>query len=135
MGGLGLVDVQGDLVGNADAVAFEGDDFFRVIGEDANVFEAEIDQDLRADAAFVLDHALAGRFAIELAALVEMNLREHAGFLGRIDAETASSVVQVQKDAAVFLGDGGKGARDKFAAIASGGSKDISSEAVGMDTH
>ena len=82
MGGLGLVDAQGDLVGDADAVAFEGDDFFRVVGEDANVFEAEIDQDLRADAAFMLDHALAGRLAIELAALVEMNLREHAGFLG-----------------------------------------------------
>ena len=108
MGGLGLVDAQGDLVGDADAVAFEGDDFFRVIGEDANVFEAEIDQDLRADATFMLDHALAGRFAIELAAFVEMNLREYAGFLGRIDAETASSVVQVQKDAAVFLGDGGQ---------------------------
>jgi hypothetical protein len=37
MSWLGLVDAEGDLVGDADAVAFEGDDFFGVIGEDANV--------------------------------------------------------------------------------------------------
>ena len=120
MARLGCFYAQGDLVGNPDAVAFEGDDFLRMVGEDADVLEAKVDEDLGADAAFVLDHALAGRFAIELAALVEMNLREHAGFLGRIDAETASSVVQVQKDAAVFLGDGGQRACDEFAAIASG---------------
>src|SRR5260370_42678219 len=69
MGGAGLLDAQGHLVGDADAVALEGDDFFRVIGEDANVLEAEVDQDLGADAAFVLDHALARRLAIKLAAL------------------------------------------------------------------
>ena len=74
MGGFGLVEAEGDLVGDADAVTFEGYYFFRVIGEDADVFEAEVDQDLGADAAFVLDHALAGGLAIELAALVEMNL-------------------------------------------------------------
>src|SRR5438093_10654500 len=135
VGGLGLVDAQRDLVGDADAVAFKGDDFFRVIGEDADVLEAEINQDLRADAAFMLNHALARGLAIELAAFVEMNLREHAGFLGRIDTETAAGVVQIEKNAAVFLGDGGKGARDKFAAIARGGSKYISSEAVGMDAY
>jgi hypothetical protein len=100
-----LVEAEGDLVGDADAVAFEGDDFFRVIGEDANVLEAEVDQDLCADAAFVLDQALARELAIELAALMKMNLREHARFLGRVDAETAAGVVQIEKDAAVFLGD------------------------------
>src|SRR6266446_3610038 len=123
---LGLVDAEGDLVGDADAVAFEGDDFFRVIGEDANVLEAEVDQDLRADAAFVLDHALARRLAIELAALVEMNLGERTGLFGGLDAEAASRVVQVEKNAAVFLGDGGQRARDQFAAIASGGTENVS---------
>ena len=43
MRGAGLLDAQGDLVGDADAVAFEGDDFFGVIGEDADVLEAEVD--------------------------------------------------------------------------------------------
>src|SRR5438445_6464886 len=106
-----------------------------MIGEDANVLEAEVDQDLRADAAFVLDHALARRFAIELTTFVKMNLREHAGFLGRIDTETAAGVVQIEKDAAVFLGDGGQRTRDKLAAIASSGTENIAGEAVRMDTH
>ncbi len=119
MSGAELFDAQGDLVGDADAVAFEGDDFFWMIGEDPNVLEAEVDQDLRADAAFVLDHALARGFAIELAALVEMNLGECARPFDGFDAEAASRVVQVEKDAAVFLGDGSQRARDEFAAIAS----------------
>src|SRR5262244_3810085 len=68
-------DAQWDLVGNTNAVALERDNFFRVIGEDANIFEAEVDQNLRADAGFMLNHALAGGFAVALAALVKMNLR------------------------------------------------------------
>ena len=108
VGGARLFDVQRDLVGDADAVAFEGDDFFRVIRQDADVLEAEVDQDLRADATFMLDHALAGRLAIELAAFVKMDLREGAGLFGSIDREAASSVMQIEKDAAVFLGDGGE---------------------------
>ena len=95
MARLGRFYAKGDLVGDADAVAFEGDDLFRMVGEDANVFEAEVDQDLRADAAFVLDHALARRLAIELAALVEMNLGERTGFFGGFDGETASRVMEI----------------------------------------
>ena len=95
MGRLCRFYAEGDLVGDADAVAFEGDDFFRVIGEDADVLEAEINQDLRADAAFMLDHALAGGLAIELAALMKMNLRQGAGLFGGFDAEAASGVMEI----------------------------------------
>src|SRR5258708_4148466 len=118
MGWAGLLDAQGHLVGDADAVALEGDDFFRVIGEDANVLEAQADQDLRADAAFVLDHALARRLAIELAALVEMNLGKRTWFFGGFDAEAAARVLQVEKDASVFLGDGAQLSRNHFASLA-----------------
>ena len=71
-----------------------------------------------ADAAFVLDHALAGGFAIELAAFVKMDLRERAGFFGGFDAEAAAGVMEIEEDAAVFLGDGGERAGDELAAIA-----------------
>ena len=98
--------MQGNLVGDADAVAFEGDDFFRMISEDSDVLKTEVNQDLRADAAFVLDHALAGRFTIKLAALVEMNLRQRAGFFGGFDTEATPRVMQIEKNATVFLGDG-----------------------------
>src|SRR5882762_1731284 len=88
-----------------------------MIGENANVLEAEVDQDLGADATFVLHHALAGGLTVELAALMKMNLREHAGFFGRIDAETATSVMQVEKDAAILFGDGFKRTGNEFRAI------------------
>src|ERR1700686_4961385 len=130
-----MVDAEGNLVGDADAVAFEGDDFFRGIGEDANVLEAEVDQDLRADATFVLDHALARRLAIELAALMEMNLGERARLFGNFNTEAASRVVQIEKDAAIFLGDGRQRARDKLRAVASGGTENVAREAVRMDAH
>lgn len=94
--GLGFVNVERNLVGDGDAVAFEGDDFFRVIGEDANVLEAEVDQDLRADAAFVLDHALTSGFAIELAALVKMNLRKAtSGGVRGFHAEATAGVMEI----------------------------------------
>ena len=105
-------DAQGDLVGDADAVAFEGDHLFGVVGEDADVFQAEVDQDLGADAAFVLNHALAGGFAIELATFVKMNLGQSARFAGSFDAEAAAGVMEIEEDAAFFLGDGGEGSSD-----------------------
>src|SRR6266446_1623748 len=135
MARLGCFYPEGDLVGDSDAVAFEGDDFFRVIGQDTDVLEAEVDQDLRADAAFVLDHALAGRFAIELATLMKMNLRKRAGLFGGFDAEAAPGVVEIKKYTAAFFGDGFQGARDEFAAVAGGGAEDIAGEAVRMDAH
>src|SRR5215469_6392496 len=101
-----LVDAQRDLIRDGDAVDFEGDYFFRVVGEDANVLEAEVDQDLRADAAFVLHHALASGFAVELAALVKMNLRQRAGFLCGIHGEAPSRMMQVEENSTIFLGDG-----------------------------
>ena len=106
-GARGGFDAQRYLVSDANAVAFEGDHLFGVIGQDADVFQAEVDQDLGADAAFVLDHALAGGLAVELASFVKMDLRESAGFLGGFDAEAAASVVEIKENAAVFLGDGG----------------------------
>ena len=81
------------MVGDADAVAFEGHDFFGMVGDDADIFEAEVDEDLCADAAFVLDHALTGGFAIELAARMEMNLRQGAGSFRRVDAVAATGVM------------------------------------------
>ena len=125
-----MLDAEGDLVGDADAVAFQGDDFFRMVREDADVLEAEVDQDLRADAAFVLDHALAGRFAIELAALVKMDLRERAGLFGGFDAKATSRVVEIEKYAATFLSDGFQRTRNEFGAIARGRTENVSGEAV-----
>ena len=128
-----LVDAEGDLVGDGDAVAFEGDHLFGVVGEDANVFEAEVNQDLRADAAFVLDHALARGLAVELAALMKMNLWQRTGLFAGIDGEAASRVMEIEEYAAALLGDGFERTRYEFAAIADRGTKNVSGEAVRMD--
>ena len=106
MGGPVGIDAQGDLIGNADAVAFEGNDFLGVVGEHANAFEAEVNQDLCADATFVLHHALAGGLAIELAALMKMNLRERTGLFRSVDGKPAAGVMEIKEHAATFFGDG-----------------------------
>ncbi len=54
VGTLLRADEDRHLVGDREAVAFEGDDLARVIGEHAQVLQAEVDQYLRANAAFVL---------------------------------------------------------------------------------
>ena len=120
VGGLGCGELQGDLVGDADAVAFQGDDFLGVIGDDADIREAEVDQDLRANAAFVLHHALAGRLAVELAAGMKMNLRQGSGSFRHINGVAAPGVVEIEKYAAIFLGNFFQRTRHKLRAIASG---------------
>ena len=47
------------LIGDGQAVSFQSDNFPWMIGEHAQVLEAEVDQNLRADAAFMLQHAQA----------------------------------------------------------------------------
>ena len=92
-----------DLVGDGQAVAFERDDFARMVGEHAQILQSEIDQDLRADAAFVLQQALPRDVLIELAARVVQDARQRArSGRGGVDAEAAARVVQVDKHAAIF---------------------------------
>ena len=57
---LGSFDAQRHLVGDADAVAFQSDHLLRVIRQHAYISKAEVDKNLRADAALVLHHALTG---------------------------------------------------------------------------
>src|ERR1700761_1697798 len=100
---LGSFDAHRHLVGDADTVAFERDHFFRMIREDANVGETEIDQDLCADAAFMLHHALTRGFAIKLPTAMKVNLWQCSRRVSRFDAEAASGVVEIEKYTAAFL--------------------------------
>jgi len=111
--------VQGHLVGDADTVAFEGDNFLRVIGDDANVFETEVDENLRADPAFVLHHALARDLAVQLPALVKMNLRQHSRCFRIVDGKAAAGVVEIEEDTAIFSSDQFQRLFNEIGAIAS----------------
>ncbi len=54
-----LIDAERDLIGDSDAVTFQSYYFLRVIRQNTDVFQAQVDQDLRAYAAFMLDQTLA----------------------------------------------------------------------------
>src|SRR5258708_5851728 len=64
-----------------------------------------------------------------------MDLRERAGSVGGLDTEAAAGVVEIEKDAAVFFGDGAERARDQLGAVAGDGAEDIAGETVGMDAN
>src|SRR5262249_13665924 len=90
-------------------------------------------KDLRADAGFVLNHALAGGVAVELAARVNMNLRKFSGLVGLIDAEAAAGVMKIEKDAATFFRNRFKRALNQILAIARRGAEDVAGQAVRMN--
>src|SRR5215475_11365807 len=128
-------EIERNLVGDADTVAFERDNFLRVIGHHSDILETQIDQDLRADPTFVLNHALARDFTIQLSALMEMDFRQRAGRLRVVDGEAATGMMQVQKYAAILLGNQFQGFFDQFRTIARSGSEDVSRQAVRVNTN
>ena len=130
-----VFDAERNLVGDTDAVAFESDDFFRVIGENTNIFQAEVDQDLCADTTFVLYEALARWRAIELSARVNVNLRKNARLTGSFDAKAAACVVQIKKNTAILFGNCGERTGNQFVTVAGDGAENIPGEAVGMNAH
>lgn len=117
VGGFRRGELQGYLVSDADAVAFQGDDFFGMVGDDADIGEAQVNQDLRADAAFVLHQALAGRFAIELAAGMKMDLRERPRSVRGVNTVTAAGMMQIEKHAAVLFSNFFQGTSHEVGAI------------------
>src|ERR1700735_1355283 len=112
---------QRDLVCDFEAVAFEGDHFAWMICENADAAQSEIDQDLRADAAFALHQTLASKIVIQLLALVKADARKLCAVrLARIDLKSPPGVMQINEDAAVGLRDGCERAVNHGAAIAGG---------------
>jgi hypothetical protein len=71
-------DGQRLLIGNGEAVSFERHYLAGMIGEHAQALETEIDEDLGADAAFMLEEPLPGGILIELAASVVEHARHFA---------------------------------------------------------
>src|SRR5579872_1046027 len=107
------------LIGDGQAVGFERHELARMIGEHAQGLQAEVDQNLRADAAFMLEQALASDILIELPAPVIEHARHFAGTRGRLlQLEAASGVVQINEDAAILAHDGFERTGHRLIAIA-----------------
>ena len=121
VGGARGGDAKRHLIGDADAVAFERHDFFRMVRQDANILEPEINQNLSADTALMLNHALASGFAVELAACVKMDARRRGGLeFRRFDGEAPPGVMEIEEHAAVLARDSFERKSDQLAAIAGG---------------
>src|SRR5229473_1419559 len=85
-----------DLFGDRQAVTFQRDYFFRMVGQDAQALESQIDQYLRADAALVLQQALPSDIHVKLFARMVLDARERAWrWRGAVDAEASPRVVKV----------------------------------------
>src|SRR6266566_6623554 len=107
-----------------------------MVRQDANILEPEINQNLSADTALMLNHALASGFAVELAACVKMDARRRGGLeFRRFDGEAPPGVMEIEEHAAVLERDSFERKSDQLAAIAGGGTQDVSGQAVGMHAH
>lgn len=91
-------DADGDLLGDFEAVTFEADEFAGIVGEEANFFEAEIDEDLGADAVFAQVHAVA-ELEVRLDG-VEARFLELVGFDFGGKTYAAAFLTHVEDDAA-----------------------------------
>ena len=126
MGNFGLCNCQRNLVGDLQAVAFERHNFSRVVGQNANLAQAQVDQNLRADSAFALHQALAVQVLIDLSAIVETNARQGSPLRRRrcgIELESLARVVKIDKYTAIFARNCSERVLDDIAAIATGGSE------------
>ena len=116
---------QRHLIGNRYAVAFQRDNFLRMIRQHANILQPQINQNLCANPAFVLHHALPRGFAIKLPARVHMNLRQYPRLGRLLNAKPATRVMQVQKYATILFRNRIQRKRNQLRAVASNRSKDI----------
>src|ERR1039458_4621525 len=95
-----------------------------MVGQKSDGVEAEIGENLGADAVLVLQLALAGVAGVvhEIAAV-----GDHAGVAVGVllNAEAGTGFVQVDQNAGACVGDLAQGAVDKAAAIAIGRAEDV----------
>ncbi len=124
-------DDDGDFFDDGEAVAFDAIDLLRIVGHDTDLLEAEVSQDLRADAVVTF----VGRQTEDFVGLdgVEAFFLEGVGveFIGQADASAFLS--EVDEDAFSGGVDGFHGVFELGAAVTASGAEDIAGEAFAMD--
>src|SRR5580700_4253193 len=103
-----------------------------MVGQDANSPQAQVNQNLRAYAAFALHQSLASKVVLHFLARMETNARQFGGIrlARRINLESAPGVMQIDEHAAVFSGDRFERALDNRMAIAGRGTENVAGKAV-----
>ena len=124
-------DGQWLLIGDRQPVSFKRDYFAWMVGQHPQALQAQIEQNLRADSAFMLQEPLPRDVLIEL----PTSVIEHARHLARpgrrlLQTKASAGVVQIDEYTAVFAHDRLEGSRDDFVAIAGAGAENVSRQAV-----
>ena len=124
--------VDGDLFDDFKAVAVKPDDFFGVVGEESNFLEAEVGEDLGADAVFAEVGGVA-EFEVGVNGVITLFLEfVGADFGGEADA--AAFLPHVKEDTFANGGDSFHGLAQLTAAVATLGSEDVAGKAFAVDT-
>ena len=122
---------DGDLFDDFEAVAVESDNFFGVVGEEADFLEAEVDEDLGTDAVFA-EVGVVAEFEVGVDGVVALFLEfVGADFSGEADA--AAFLAHVEEDAFAGVGDSFHSLAQLAAAVATLGAEDVAGEAFAVD--
>lgn len=124
------VEAEGELLGDFEAVAVEADDLFGVVGEEADLADSEVVEDLGAHA-IVAEVGGEAEFFVGFDG-VEALLLEFVGVDLGGEADAAAFLAEVEEDAAL-AGDELHGGVELATAVAAAGAEDIAGEAFGVD--
>ncbi len=126
-------DLDGDLLGDYEAVSLEAHDFFWVVGQQSDAAHTEVEKDLGAHAVFPEVGGVAELY-IGLDSVVA-SLLQFVGvdFGGNADAPTL--LAHVEENAGAFLFDPLQGKVELGAAVAAAGAEDIACETFAMHAH
>ena len=121
-------DFGGDALGDGDASGLEGCDFFGVVGDEADLGEAEELEDLGGE---LVGAAVGGEaeFDVGLDGVHALVLQLVSFEFGH-EADAASFLLLVEEDAGAGLGDHAEGELELEAAIAAERAEDVSGEAL-----
>jgi hypothetical protein len=101
------VEFDGDVLDDFDAEALERGDMGGVVGEQADLADAEVGEDLAAETDLAEDALGVARGDV-LAGVAVAAMEEEAGGCGVVDSEAALGLVEVDESTATGCGDGGE---------------------------
>jgi len=126
---------QRHLVRDFQSIALERNHFLWVVSQDANLLQTEIDQNLSPNSALALNQSLPAQIAVNFTARMHENRRQLTLFGSRIDPESASRMMQINKYSAILASNLLERSLDEFMAVASRRSEHISRQTVRMYAH
>ena len=116
---LGRLDRKRHLIRNLQPVAFQRHHFARVVRKHSNPPQPQIDQNLRANTAFMLHEPLPPQILFRALTRMVTNRRKRCIFRRtRINSKSAPSVMQVHKHAAIGRSNRRQRPLDNLVAIA-----------------